>query len=38
MGILNIAGYFDPLLAMLDHGVTEQFVRPHHLKTNDHLH
>jgi uncharacterized protein (TIGR00730 family) len=32
LGILNIAGYFDPLLAMLDHGVTERFVRPHHLK------
>jgi uncharacterized protein (TIGR00730 family) len=32
LGILNVAGYFDPLLAMLDHGITEKFVRPHHLK------
>jgi uncharacterized protein (TIGR00730 family) len=28
MGILNIAGYFDPLLAMLDHAVALEFVRP----------
>jgi uncharacterized protein (TIGR00730 family) len=32
MGVLNIAGYFDPLLALLDHGVAEQFVRSEHLK------
>ncbi len=31
MGILNVAGYFDPLIALLDHAVTERFVRPHHL-------
>ena len=27
MGILNVAGYFDPLLALLDHAVAEGFVR-----------
>ena len=27
MGILNIAGYFDPLLALLDHAVAERFLR-----------
>ena len=30
MGVLNVAGYFDPLLALLDHGVTQRFVRPEH--------
>ena len=29
-GLLNVAGYYDPLLALLDHAVTEQFVRPEH--------
>jgi uncharacterized protein (TIGR00730 family) len=28
MGVLNVAGYFDPLLALLDHAVSERFVRP----------
>jgi uncharacterized protein (TIGR00730 family) len=32
MGVLNVAGYFDPLLALLDHAVAERFVRPEHLK------
>jgi uncharacterized protein (TIGR00730 family) len=32
LGILNIAGYFDPLLALLNHAVAERFVRPHNLK------
>ncbi len=32
LGILNVAGYFDPLLAMLDHAISERFVRPHHRK------
>jgi uncharacterized protein (TIGR00730 family) len=32
LGILNVAGYFDPLLALLDHGVAECFVRPQNLK------
>ena len=27
-GILNVQGYFTPLLAFLDHAVAEQFVRP----------
>jgi uncharacterized protein (TIGR00730 family) len=27
MGLLNIAGYFDPLLALLDHAVAERFLR-----------
>ena len=27
-GILNVHGYFTPLLAFLDHAVGEQFVRP----------
>ncbi len=29
-GLLNIAGYYDPLLAFLDHAVSERFVRPEH--------
>ena len=29
-GLLNVAGYFDPLLAFLDHAVTEKFVRDVH--------
>ena len=28
MGVLNIAGYFDPMLALLDHAVAQRFVRP----------
>jgi uncharacterized protein (TIGR00730 family) len=28
MGILNVAGYFDPLLALLDHAAAERFLRP----------
>jgi uncharacterized protein (TIGR00730 family) len=27
IGILNVGGYFDPLLALLDHGVAQQFIR-----------
>jgi hypothetical protein len=30
VGLLNVAGYFDPLLALIDHGVTEGFIRPPH--------
>jgi uncharacterized protein (TIGR00730 family) len=33
-GLLNTAGYYNPMLAMLAHGVTEGFVRPPSL---DHL-
>ena len=29
-GLLNVAGYFDPLLEFLDHAVTEKFVREVH--------
>ncbi|MHB1863788.1 MAG: LOG family protein [Gemmatimonadaceae bacterium] len=29
-GLLNVAGYFTPLLAFLDHAVAERFVRPEH--------
>ncbi|MGV3723906.1 MAG: TIGR00730 family Rossman fold protein [Actinomycetota bacterium] len=30
VGVLNVAGYFDPLLALFDHAVEERFVRPMH--------
>lgn len=30
IGILNIAGYFDPLLTFFDHITTEGFLRPEH--------
>lgn len=29
-GLLNVDGYYDPLLALLDHAVAERFVRPEH--------
>jgi hypothetical protein len=29
-GLLNVSGYYDPLLKMLDHAVAERFVRPAH--------
>lgn len=28
IGVLNVAGYFDPLIALLDHAVSQQFVKP----------
>jgi hypothetical protein len=28
IGILNVAGYYDPLVALLDHAVAEGFVSP----------
>ncbi len=28
IGVLNLAGYFDPLLAQLDHAVDERFLHP----------
>jgi uncharacterized protein (TIGR00730 family) len=31
-GCLNVAGYFDPLLHMLDHAVAEGFLRPEQRK------
>jgi uncharacterized protein (TIGR00730 family) len=27
IGILNVDGYFDPLIALLEHGIAEQFIR-----------
>jgi uncharacterized protein (TIGR00730 family) len=30
MGILNVGGYFDPLLALFNHGVSEGFIKPEH--------
>jgi len=29
-GLVNVAGYFDPLLAMFDRAVAERFLRPEH--------
>jgi hypothetical protein len=29
-GLLNVEGYYDPLLALFDHAVAEQFVKPAH--------
>jgi uncharacterized protein (TIGR00730 family) len=29
-GLLNVLGFYDPLLAMFDHGVKEGFIHPHH--------
>lgn len=30
VGLLNVHGYFDPILRWVDHAVMEGFVRPHH--------
>ena len=30
IGLLNVANYYDPLLALLDHAVAERFVHPAH--------
>jgi hypothetical protein len=30
IAVLNVEGYFDPLLALLDHAVAERFLRPEH--------
>jgi uncharacterized protein (TIGR00730 family) len=30
IGLLNVAGYYDPLRALLDHAVAERFLRPEH--------
>jgi uncharacterized protein (TIGR00730 family) len=30
IGLLNIAGFFDPLLRFIDHGVAEGFIRTQH--------
>ncbi|MFN8496680.1 MAG: TIGR00730 family Rossman fold protein [Anaerolineae bacterium] len=29
-GLLNVAGFYDPLLALVDHAVTEGFIRTRH--------
>lgn len=31
IGLLNVGGYFDPLLGLLGHAVSEAFVRPAHV-------
>ena len=31
IGLLNVEGYFNPLLALLEHAAAERFVRPEHL-------
>ena len=33
LGLLNVSGYWDPLLAFLEHAVTERFLRAEHLAT-----
>jgi uncharacterized protein (TIGR00730 family) len=30
VGVVNVRGYFDPLVAALDHAVAEEFVKPVH--------
>src|SRR4051794_4243864 len=32
IGILNTEGYFDPLIALLDHGIARGFIRPNYLR------
>jgi uncharacterized protein (TIGR00730 family) len=32
-GLLNVAGFYDPLVQFLNNAVTEQFVRPQHRST-----
>lgn len=29
-GLLNVAGFYDPLVGLLDHAVAERFLRPEH--------
>ena len=29
-GLLNVAGYYDPLITMFDHATNERFLRPQH--------
>jgi uncharacterized protein (TIGR00730 family) len=33
LGVLNVANYWDPLLAFLEHAVNERFLRAEHLET-----
>lgn len=30
VGLLNVAGFFDPLVALVDHAIKERFIRPEH--------
>jgi uncharacterized protein (TIGR00730 family) len=30
IGVLNVGGYFDPMIALLDHAVAQKFVKPEH--------
>ena len=30
LGLLNVSGYYDPLIAMVEHGVSEGFLRQQH--------
>jgi uncharacterized protein (TIGR00730 family) len=32
IGVLNVLGYFDPLIALLDHGIAQRFVRQDYLR------
>ena len=32
-GLLNVAGFYDPIIQFLDHAVREQFIRPAHRET-----
>jgi uncharacterized protein (TIGR00730 family) len=32
IGVLNVDGYFDPLTALLDHGIAQRFIRPEYLR------
>jgi uncharacterized protein (TIGR00730 family) len=39
VGLLNVEGYFDPLLSVFEHGVREGFIRPRHrdlLRVSEH--
>ena len=33
LGLLDVAGYWQPLLAFLEHAVDERFLRAEHLET-----
>ena len=40
IGVLNQGGYFDPLIALLDHGIAQHFIRPSYLQSllvSDHV-
>lgn len=32
-GLLNVAGFYDPIVQFLDHAVREHFIRPEHRET-----